>query len=277
MVNSVFQEDEFEEFLPYSRPDNLGIVKFLTDRPICFPICFGSYEWIWIYLHKSDLFTNATQFVVVYQFKQTNGDPLRQVEAFLGSDGVYCIPSGTDNQIVNNELGTSNEYTIQVFAKFSNDILFPYSEKRTYRCYECSCNEEEIYFLSSLGGYDTMSFERIESGDLIVEGVTTETELNRTSRRADTFYNQGARQNHIQNVDEKYFLRSIIIKGKCNERCWYEQFLASPFHYIRTVDAQGIEIMRRVIVDMETTRLYTAENVTRLFIGFTFTNTKNHH
>lgn len=131
--------------------------------------------------------------------------------------------------------------------------------------------------MGSKGGFETVCFERVTAYDLEVEGATVEFPLNIDYRQQDHFWNYGARSNYITSLEEHLFVRSGPIRDVCGARCFWENFLASPIHYIRTVDGDGKQVMRRVVVDMETSRLYEFGKITRLVVGFRFTSKLNHH
>lgn len=283
VVNSVFQHYDTNDFLDHCYARG-SLAKFLTDRPDCWPLCFDSYEWLFIYLELpagvGDADPENEAFKVLWEFYDAAGGLITTNQALISfatgtTSAVYAIPTGTSHDPVDSFL-PFNADTMQVKVQFKSDIdsvitWHDYSETYTYKLRECDCHEEEVYFLNWKGGFDTINFRKVTKFDVEVDAlILTSKHFIETFESIDEYYNKGARQATIDRADERLTLISDRIANSCFNLCWIEQFLTSPEHYIRYQDANGRDRARRVVLDYNTTTILQVGQVFRLQPSFVY-------
>lgn len=266
VINSAFQINDPDKFTPYCFDGTFGVTKFLTTNPrreVC------ADEWVWLYYHSN---VNKFYGSLVPKFVRYRKSGAAPVDVPIGTkDGLYFIASG--NNGIPLVLNVGDSYTVQVFATIVGD--FAISEEITFTVVDCCCEgaNNEIYFLDAPGGYSTMRFDCLKSIDIEQEG--TEVCINIPCE--GTFEEKlttGGRSSGVR--DSKELITLYLNQPNCDEwLTFFKNFKASRHHYIRSLDTNGDEIIRKLFVPPSGVRIFEKGDLLQLTVsGYFHTDLK---
>jgi len=283
VTNSVFQLHEHIEFLNHC-PNGRNPVKFLTDRPASRTLCRSVHEWAHIWIERNAAYVAG--FRVRYTFYKGEDDVndyLGVHEININTDfGAVIVDIGPRNNAVwNNAPGGTTRYTIRIMAQTIDEFdeldWVVYSNVLERRVTDCNCKAAEVYFLEDRGSWNTVVFDYIDERQIQQEAIEYEAPINWDAQlgNRDHLYLEGARYSEAATADQTFVLVSERIMER--NRKVYEQLLRSPETYIKTINEDGQERIRRVIFDRDNQTILKRGEGTRILLTFRFsTNLRTH-
>lgn len=285
VTNSVFQLHEVDEFLNHC-PNATMPVRFLTNRTENRVLCRSVHEWVHLWVEKNAFLLG--NYRVRYSFYKEGNDP---VEDFIQSvtydfqvnnGQAYQIALGpANNEVWDNTPANTHRYTVQVLTQVIDEFGEPdfilYTDKITRYLKDCNCKAAEVYFLEDRGSWNTVVFEYLDERQLEQEAIEFErpTGWNNSLSDRDHLYVEGGRYSQATSADQVFVLISERLRE--GNRKDYEQLLRSPLTYIKSIDENGNEKMRRIIFDRGSQRILKRGEGIRLPLTFRFANELRTH
>lgn len=271
LVNSVFQLDSEEKMKPHIYPESLT-PKFLTARPANFAVRSTAYYFLWIYAAYRAASSAWESYRAFYEYKDKDGVSLgTQTSASTPTtDGVYIVPAGP----MNSPGIPSGTATIEVRLEAYNNVFetwIPASEEKVVRINNSACKPTEFIFLEDLGAYSiiyatepdeihTQEHQVFERPEYCSENV-----YNRDA--AVRVRSGGRRRANI--ISRKRYRCKIYGYDDAASVEWFRQFRDSEDIKHRYVTAEGVTVMRNIILDAEEVEIAKEDDY--LTMEFTFT------
>lgn len=284
VTNSVFQLHETTEFLKHC-PGGANPVRFLTDRPDTRTLCGTVHEWCHIWLERNRIYKG--EFRVRYNWYKGDDDladylGTHEIPVQFNTQAAAIVDLGPGNKAVwMNAPGGTRRYTVEIMAQTLNEFneldFVQYSNQLERRVTDCNCKAAEVYFLEDRGSWNTVVFEYLDERQITQEPVEFETRFDFDQIRGnqDHLYIEGGRYSEAATADQTFILISERVVA--SKRKIYEQLLRSPETYIKTVNGNGEERIRRVIFDREAKRIIKRGEGTRIALTFRFATTLRTH
>jgi len=267
VFNAVFQPTNEEKLVPYvSAPP----VKFIYSKPsIKFQITKDCFEWASIAL-------TASRFGVKYSFF----DASDTLESLIFDDtgtiasGIYQIGIGTANpNLAPYITNTCTYYTVQIVYYDGSSETGNYSEVLKLHIND-ACLNEEIHFLTELGGFETIEFEAIQQKETGITGTTIESRKDPASRTDSAIMPQGGRTGIINQSNPTFTVQSGKYRNHSDTTRYFEEFFNSPVHYLRVVrkrsDGDNEYAMRKIVLDREQITLFIDQEFSQYAIKFQY-------
>lgn len=254
LVNAVFQIDSESKMKPYMYPDT-DPPAFLTSRPVRFAIRTDTSYCLWIY---ANYLTNPaySKYRALYNYLDSAGVSLGTDTSASEptEDGVYIVPAGSSNSPGIPAGTVTIEVTFQAYQdEFASWI--PASETRTVRIDNSSCKPVEFHFLEDLGAYSVIyATEPVETIHAQEAEIMERPELAQSDPYAALHTvarvrGGGRRRAGINSW--KTFRCQVYGYDDAETIEWFRQFRDSEDVKIRYTTADGITLVRNVIVSAE--------------------------
>jgi len=234
-----------------------NVVKFLRSGPTTRQICLDACDWLWIHLN-GQTFEPITNYRVLYTFFAADGATIQSNLVVMdGANRTNIIPSGTANA-ENAFAGTVpweivDRYTIQL-SSFGNGASQDYSETYTYQVCKGCCPKYNIYFLDTKGGYNFISFDKVD----FIELTDTYEEICRDVTCGGTYNERLLQGDFRYNSDsvKRISLQATSFPKNTQTQRLLEAFKQSDSKFIMFEDDQGGKNPRRILVEPGAVRIY---------------------
>lgn len=216
-----------------------------------------AYHWLWYYDMVPAQATPTRQFVL-YSFYDSAGAAITTSEVDYPDVGVYpntsdgigvlVIPCGFGNCPVT---VPGNAASLRVSVRYEDGGVVQATQSVTFILRD-SCGGYEFYFLSSLGGYDTIHFDKVEDVSFSVNqenidrnkscrnynGVSgAEPNENNINDYLRFLNSSGRKQTNTSEIKE-YRVTSRKVRPESEESNYFEEFLKSESRKMR-IDRGG--------------------------------------
>ena len=245
VINSSYEAYNLEGIAPQCFSQSVQDTRFYTNRPQFVGICPDSISWLWYcYDEVLKAFIDLNlgggsglpfNFNVLYTFYYTDGTQEEVIGGNINTaeTGMLIVPSGlgqlTDLYDTSKNINT---YSVEIIGGTDN-MPEPsrLSEVYNFKVVPCCGTSLDFYFLNSLGGYDTITF----NGDVDINLNLGYTEVCTFDNCELEVFNKGITVSEFE-AYKTYKLRTKLTEMEYTVG-WVTEFLKSSKKYVKK---QGI-------------------------------------
>lgn len=271
LYNSCVQIDDEGKLKPYFYPEQ-NPAKILTARPSAMKIRSDAYYWLWVITNHLTESSTFDKYRVFWTYKDSAGLSIGTFSSATepATDGVYYFPAGPMN-CPGIPPGT---VTIEVKLEVWQNVFEAWqaaTETKIISINNSGCQPAEFHFLEDLGAYSIIyasepeevtheqDFQVFTSPENCPEDIYARDHVVSRVRTG------GRSRSNIQG--RKVFKCKIEGLDKDDQMEWFRQFLDSENILHRYTTAEGITVLRKIIIDAGET-LLTQEGYPT--VNFTF-------
>jgi hypothetical protein len=257
LVNSAFQIDDEGKFTPYHFPDT-NPPRWLTVRPTALAVRSDAYYWLWIYCNHITESAVYDTYRVSYDYLDSDGvsistftSPTEPTE-----DGVYIVPCGP----MNSPGIPGGTAAIVVLLQVWQNVLEAWvdaSTERTVTISDGSCKPTEFHFIEDLGAYSLLYASEPEEiihnqeNQVFELGENCPDDIYARDHVVGRVLSGGRSRANIRSY--KRYRCEVMGYDTAETQEWFRQFRDSEDIKHRYATAEGITVMRNIILEADET------------------------